>query len=66
LISIISRMKLNGIAAVALLVTALILPSVAICAEEAPRTLVGYSSELSVRPGDTIDFMVNTRVFNRN
>jgi N,N-dimethylformamidase len=25
----------------------------------APRTLVGYSSELSVRPGDTVDFMVN-------
>ncbi|MCX2982036.1 hypothetical protein EYC98_14325 [Halieaceae bacterium IMCC14734] len=26
---------------------------------EAPRTLVGYSSELSVRPGDPIKFMVN-------
>lgn len=28
-------------------------------AEDAPRTLVGYSSELSVRPGDPIEFMVN-------
>ena len=29
-------------------------------ASEPARTLVGYSSELSVRPGDHIDFMVNT------
>jgi hypothetical protein len=42
MISIISRMKLNGIAAVALLVTASILPSVVLGAEEAPRTIVGY------------------------
>ncbi len=27
---------------------------------EPARTLVGYSSELSVRPGDTIEFMVNS------
>ena len=31
-----------------------------LAADEAPRTIVGYSSELSVRPGDTIEFMVNT------
>ncbi len=29
-------------------------------AEEPQRTLIGYSSELSVRPGDTVEFMVNT------
>jgi N,N-dimethylformamidase len=29
-------------------------------ANEPPRTIVGYSSELSVRPGDTIDFKVNS------
>jgi N,N-dimethylformamidase len=27
--------------------------------DEPERTLIGYSSELSVRPGDSIDFMVN-------
>lgn len=26
----------------------------------APRTLIGYSSELTVRPGDSLDFKVNT------
>ena len=59
MVSIISRMKLNGIAAVALLVTALILPPVVLGAEEAPRTIIGYSNEHTVRPGDAINFMVN-------
>jgi hypothetical protein len=31
-----------------------------LAADEPRRTIVGYSSELSVRPGDTIEFMVNT------
>jgi N,N-dimethylformamidase len=34
-------------------------PSVSL-AQEPARTIVGYSSELSVRPGDTVDFMVNS------
>jgi N,N-dimethylformamidase len=29
--------------------------------EEPERTLIGYSSELTVRPGDTIEFMVNAK-----
>ena len=31
-----------------------------LAADEAPRTIVGYSSELSARAGDTIDFKVNS------
>ncbi|AXI45552.1 hypothetical protein C1J03_05590 [Sulfitobacter sp. SK012] len=29
-------------------------------AQDPARTIVGYSSELSVRPGDTVEFMVNS------
>ena len=32
----------------------------ALAEDEPRRTIVGYSSELSVRPGDTIEFMVNS------
>jgi N,N-dimethylformamidase len=31
-----------------------------LAADEPQRNLVGYSSELSLRPGDTVDFMVST------
>jgi hypothetical protein len=40
-------------------VMSLVLANTSFAANEPPRTIVGYSSELSVRPGDTIDFMVN-------
>ena len=33
--------------------------TVAFATDEYQRSLIGYSSELSVRPGDTVDFMVN-------
>ena len=32
----------------------------ALAADETPRTLVGYSSELSVRAGENVDFKVNS------
>jgi N,N-dimethylformamidase len=40
--------------------TSLIQAEESLAADEAPRTIVGYSSELSVRAGDTIDFKVNS------
>ena len=41
-------------------ITSLVLANTSFAANEPPRTIVGYSSELSVRPGDTVDFMVNS------
>jgi hypothetical protein len=41
-------------------VMSLVLANTSFAASEPPRTIVGYSSELSVRPGDTIDFKVNS------
>jgi hypothetical protein len=41
-------------------VMGLVLANTSFAAKEPPRTIVGYSSELSVRPGDTIDFKVNS------
>jgi N,N-dimethylformamidase len=46
---------LGTISTIVILATA----SQPVLAQEAPRTIVGYSSELSVRAGDKIDFMVN-------
>jgi hypothetical protein len=41
-------------------VSSLVLANTSFAANEAPRTIVGYSSELSVRPGDTIEFQANS------
>jgi N,N-dimethylformamidase len=49
------RVLLGTISALVILATT----SQPVLAQEAPRTIVGYSSELSVRPGDKVDFMVN-------
>lgn len=44
---------------VALLLVADVVSAPAVTPTTAPRTLIGYSSELTVRPGDAIDFKVN-------
>jgi hypothetical protein len=41
-------------------VMSLVFANSSFATDEPKRTIVGYSSELSVRPGDTIDFKVNS------
>jgi hypothetical protein len=54
-------MRYLGIFLLACACTLILAPANKSLAEdEAPRTIVGYSSELSVRAGDTVDFMVNS------
>jgi N,N-dimethylformamidase len=38
---------------------ALVMSSAAFAASDNPRTIIGYSSVHTVRPGDSVDFMVN-------
>jgi N,N-dimethylformamidase len=43
----------------AVLAMALMLSSHSSASADSPRTLIGYSSKITARPGDTLDFMVN-------
>jgi hypothetical protein len=52
--------KIGNFSLVSISFLTLIQISFPVAADEPPRTLIGYSSEWSVRPGDTVDFMVNS------